>query len=306
MGDSSIEWTKKVWNPVTGCTKISPGCAHCYAETFAERWRGIPGHPYEQGFDLKLWPARLTLPLAWKKPQKVFVNSMSDLFHKDVPDSFIDSVFRVMIEAERHTFQVLTKRAERQQKYMDDRWQVGGKFPPPKNVWLGVSVENQAAANERVPLLLRTPAFMRWVSAEPLLGPVDFSSIVNPIGHEYWDALSRAEADDARAEGGCDTVLDWVVVGGESGPGARPFSIDWAVDIVDQCARAGVAVFVKQLGKRAVCANVNLYDFPETTRLLGHGEGAASARIKFRHPKGGDPAEWPEPLRVREFPAVSL
>ena len=209
---STIEWTEATWNPVTGCTKVSPGCAHCYAETFAERFRGVPGHPYEQGFDLKLWPARLELPLQWKRPRTIFVNSMSDLFHADVPDAFIVQVFDVMARANWHTFQVLTKRHERAAA-MSDRL----LWAP--NIWMGTSVENQRFTT-RIAHLRRTDASVKFLSCEPLLGAL------------------RLKLDD----------VDWVIVGGESGPGARPMRADWARDIRSQCEAAGVAFFFKQWG----------------------------------------------------------
>src|SRR5262245_53375995 len=165
MAHSSIEWTESTWNPVTGCTKISPGCKHCYAETFAERFRGVPGHPYEQGFDLKLWESRLKVPLSWKKPRMIFVNSMSDLFHEAVPDAFIAHVFDVMAKATDHTFQVLTKRASRLAMWHNahpDVWWL-------PNVWLGVSVEDQEYGLPRIPYLRDVRAAVRFLSVEPLL-----------------------------------------------------------------------------------------------------------------------------------------
>lgn len=217
--NSSIEWTDATWNPVTGCTKISPGCAHCYAETFAERFRGVKGHPYEQGFDLKLWEDRIELPLQWKKPRRIFVNSMSDLFHEDVPDHFIGRVFDTMQRAAHHKFQVLTKRAEKLERWANenftrDRW--------PSNVWLGVSVENQDHV-WRISHLLRTPAHTRFLSVEPLLGSV----------HLAPEILAG---------------IDLVIVGGESGPRARRMHPEWAIEIQRQCAQAGVAFFFKQWG----------------------------------------------------------
>jgi len=210
---SAIEWTNSTWNPVTGCTKVSPGCKHCYAETFAERWRGISGHPYEQGFDLRMWPERLGLPLVWKKPRTIFVNSMSDLFHEKVPVSFILEVFRTMEKASWHTFQILTKRSER----MAD---VALKLNWPPNVWMGVSIE-AAKYLWRADHLREVPAAVRFLSLEPLLGPlgaIDLSGI------------------------------HWVIVGGESGPGARPMEIAWVRDIRKQCHRHGVPFFFKQWG----------------------------------------------------------
>lgn len=209
---STIEWTEASWNPVTGCTKVSPGCAHCYAETFAERFRGVAGHPYEQGFDLKLWPERLDLPLRWKRPRVIFVNSMSDLFHEAVPEDFIHQIFEVMVRAERHTFQVLTKRPERA-AHMSPR------LPWPRNVWMGTSIENQRFAF-RIDWLRRTEAHVKFLSCEPLLRPLNLEL----------------------------AGVDWVIVGGESGPGARPMRADWARDIRAQCQRAGVPFFFKQWG----------------------------------------------------------
>jgi len=187
--NSSIEWTDATWNPVTGCTKISPGCAHCYAETFAERFRGVKGHPYEQGFDLKLRPERIELPLHWKKPRRIFVNSMSDLFHEDVPDNFIRCVFETMHRAKHHTFQVLTKRAERLEEWTNQNFT---RTNWPLNVWLGVSVENEEY-KWRIAHLQRTPANIRFLSIEPLIAPVRLNK--------------------KRLRG-----IHWAIVGGESGP----------------------------------------------------------------------------------------
>jgi protein gp37 len=225
--ESSIEWTESTWNPVTGCTKISPGCKHCYAETFAERWRGTPNHPYEQGFDLKLWPQRLTMPLTWKEPRTIFVNSMSDLFHKDVSDTFIAKVFDTMERASWHNFQLLTKRAERfaqwsQQNYHGARATIAGKKRWPKNVWAGVSVESQDYVS-RIDRLAEVPADIRFLSVEPLLGPVKIKA-----------TLLRK--------------IHWVIVGGESGPKARPMDPAWARDMRDQCQAAEVPFFFKQWG----------------------------------------------------------
>src|SRR5215471_16250131 len=217
--NSSIEWTDATWNPVTGCTKISPGCVHCYAETFAERFRGVKGHPYEQGFDLKLWENRIELPLQWKKARRIFVNSMSDLFHEDVPDGFVERVFDTMRSAPHHTFQVLTKRAERLERWTSENFSAGNW---PSNVWLGVSVENEDYV-WRVSHLLRTPAHVRFLSVEPLLGRLH---------------LDRQILDS----------IDLVIVGGESGPRARRMHAEWAIDIQRQCAEAGVTFFFKQWG----------------------------------------------------------
>jgi protein gp37 len=216
MGErSSIEWTDATWNPVRGCTKISPGCKHCYAETFAERFRGVPGHPFEQGFDLRLVPEKLDQPLLWKRPRRIFVNSVSDLFHEDIPVSYIRGVFAVMVRASWHSFQILTKRSQR-------LLAVSSQLPWPSNVWMGVSIES-ADYVFRAHDLLKVPAKVRFISAEPLLGPLSNLPI----------------------EG-----LDWVIVGGESGPHARPMDVDWAREIRDQCGRHGVPFFLKQLGGR--------------------------------------------------------
>jgi protein gp37 len=210
--NSSIEWTESTWNPVTGCTQLSPGCAHCYAKTFAERFRGVPGHPYEQGFDMKLWPERLELPLRWKRPRTIFVNSMSDLFHEFVPDEFIRDVFDVMNRASLHTFQVLTKRPERAALLSREL-----NWTP--NIWMGTSVENQRWTT-RVEHLRSTGAAVKFLSCEPLLGPLQLDL----------------------------TGIAWVIVGGESGHRARPMRADWARDVRNQCERQGVSFFFKQWG----------------------------------------------------------
>lgn len=295
--NSTIEWTEATWNPVRGCTKVSPGCAHCYAETFAERWRGIPGHPYEQGFDLRLVPEKLEEPLRVRKPTTFFVNSMSDLFQDGVPWSFIEQVFDVMQQTPRHTYQVLTKRAENMRLFCE-YWAFHHDGPLP-NVWLGVSVENQHFADERIPLLLQTPAAVRFISAEPLLGPVNLhKALCNKVRADVV-----TPSDVWGAECNSAGMVDWVIVGGESGPGARPFDLDWGRSIVDQCGRAGVAVFVKQIGARW---------FDRVSRTAVRGSVCVSiddARrvtwIKPSSSKGGDMAEWPEDLRVRQMPQVT-
>lgn len=224
---SAIEWTDSTWNPVTGCTKVSPGCKHCYAEAIAERFRGIPGHPYRQGFDLKLWPQRLKLPLCWKEPRKIFVNSMSDLFHKDVPDEFVGKVFDVMQQASWHVFQLLTKRSERMRVWSSARFCSGerpqnGKEVWPENIWAGVSVETQDYV-WRIEDLQQVPAKVRFLSVEPLLGPVDLKGSL--------------------LEG-----IHWVIVGGESGPFARPMKPGWVYAILKQCKQNQVKFFFKQWG----------------------------------------------------------
>lgn len=261
---SAIEWTEATWNPVTGCDQVSPGCAHCYAKTFAERWRGIPGHPYEQGFDLRLWPARLEQPLRWRRPRTIFVNSMSDLFHELVPDEFIDDVFAVMAKTQRHTFQVLTKRPMRMLEYMRGRdwcdaanrledtlngtreplYLAGEIVPPLPNVWLGVSAENHHWAANRIPLLLQTPAAVRFVSAEPLLGPIDLTSLTIQVSEPIETPLS------IDALSGPWGRLNLVIAGGESGPWCRPMAPAWPRMLRDQCFRAEVPFFFKQWGGR--------------------------------------------------------
>jgi protein gp37 len=215
---SKIEWTDATWNPVRGCTKVSPGCANCYAETFAERFRGVPGHPYEQGFDLRLVPEKLQDPLTWQRPRLVFVNSMSDLFHKDVPDDYILAVASVMQLAHWHTYQVLTKRSERLAEMLSGPLRALATEP---HIWWGVSVENRKHGLPRVDHLRASPARVRFLSVEPLLedlGRVDLSGI------------------------------HWMIVGGESGPGARPLKPEWVRSLCDQAQRARVPFFFKQWG----------------------------------------------------------
>jgi protein gp37 len=210
---SAIEWTDATWNPVRGCTKISPGCKHCYAETFAERFRGVPGHPFEQGFDLRLVPSALDLPKRWRRGRLVFVNSMSDLFHDDVPLTYIRKVFAVMRDSPQHQFQVLTKRAERLEE-------LSAKLLFAPNIWVGVSVETQDYA-WRIEHLRRVPVAVRFLSVEPLLGPI-----------------TKLDLKD----------IDWVIVGGESGRGARPMDAEWVRAVRDECDRSHVPFFFKQWG----------------------------------------------------------
>ena len=210
---SKIEWTESTWNPVTGCTKISIGCRNCYAERFALRLQAAGTRSYANGFQVTLHPHLLKMPLRWRQPRTIFVNSMSDLFHRGVDSDFISKVFSVMVEASHHRFQVLTKRSHR-------LLQLSGELPWPKNVWMGVTVEN-AACSFRIDHLRQTPAAIKFISFEPLLGP----------------------GPNIDLEG-----IDWVIVGGESGPGARPMQAEWAADIRDQCLAAGVPFFFKQWG----------------------------------------------------------
>lgn len=292
---TGIGWTRSddgsagaTWNPVSGCTKVSPGCDRCYAETFAERWRGTLGHYFENGFDVQLRPDKLGQPLRWKRPRRIFVNSMSDLFHDDIPDEYIAQVFAVMSLAPQHTFQVLTKRHARMRSLLnspgfhhtvDEAWMANDSAPegygdmgypseywPLPNLWLGVSVEDQKWADIRIPALLDTPAVVRFISAEPLLDEVDLARYV-------WDEPSGIDGDWERG-------LDWVIVGGESGMGARRMDPAWARTLRDQCAEAGTAFFFKQAGA-----------------VLAKEWGATK--------KGEDPTEWPE-VFPQDFPTVAV
>jgi protein gp37 len=215
---SSIEWTDATWNPVRGCTKISPGCKHCYAETFAERFRGVPGHPYEQGFDLRLVPEKLAEPLKWSSQKTIFVNSMSDLFQTGIPDSYVEQVVRVMEMANWHTYQVLTKRADRLRELLSDQLRF---LAQSKHIWWGVSVEDRKYGLPRIDELREAPAAVRFLSVEPLL-----------------EDLGQINLDG----------IHWVIVGGESGHGARPMQESWVLDIKRQCKAARVPFFFKQWG----------------------------------------------------------
>jgi protein gp37 len=234
---SAIEWTDATWNPVTGCTEVSPGCDHCYARSFAERWRGIAGHPYEQGFDLRLWPQRLNLPLRWKRRRRIFTNSMSDLFHPEVPTEFILQIFDVMARANQHTFQVLTKRPDRLAKLVP---QINKQLAAytlehevwPSHIWLGVSVET-IRYQWRVDRLRQVPAAVRFISAEPLLG-------------------SLASLDLGE--------IHWLIAGGESGFGFRVCEELWIRELRDNCTAAGIAFFFKQWGGRTHSAGGRILD----------------------------------------------
>lgn len=220
MSDKSpIEWTDATWNPVTGCTEVSPGCDHCYAKVFAERFRGVPGHHFEQGFDLKLWPGRLDYPLKWKKPRRIFVNSMSDLFHKDVPDAFVLQVAETMLEAHWHTYQVLTKRPSRMRRLVPLLSQVFGSHWP-EHIWFGVSVESPQYL-WRVDELRRVPAPVRFISAEPLLGSLVSIDL---------------------------TGIQWLIAGGESGRGFRQCDPVWIRELRDRCVASEIPFFFKQWG----------------------------------------------------------
>ena len=324
MADTSkIEWTDATWNVVTGCEKVSPGCDNCYAETFAERWRGIPGHHFETGFDVTLRPERLTIPLKWRKPKRVFVNSMSDLFHKDIPDEYIARVWAVMALTPQHTYQILTKRHGRMRSLLNDpgfeklvdralltmpeasdpkltrrSWPLPKPGWPLPNVWLGVSVEDQKRADLRVPALLDTAAAVRFLSCEPLLGPVDLFAGDHSTHERDFDGTDDyicldCSTDDHhvpwRVIDRSNFGIDWVIIGGESGPGARPFDPQWATDLIDDARQADAAPFVKQLG------SVWARDFTVNGKTVAaHGDT-----------KGGNPDYWPTHLRVREYPKAA-
>ncbi|MBN9690074.1 MAG: phage Gp37/Gp68 family protein [Verrucomicrobia bacterium] len=219
MSDNSkIEWTDATWNPVRGCTKVSPGCSHCYAETFAERFRGVPDHPFEFGFDLRLVPEKLGDPLRWSKPKKIFVNSMSDLFHEGVSDEYIEKICRVMLAANWHTYQILTKRADRMAALLQGKLR---KAANAAHIWWGVSVENRKHGLPRIEKLRSAKPTVAFLSVEPLLEDLGTFNLHG---------------------------IQWVIVGGESGPGARPMEAEWVRNIRDQCQKAGSAFFFKQWG----------------------------------------------------------
>ena len=244
---TNIEWTDVTWNPVTGCTKISAGCKHCYAERFAKRIRGRCGYPADDPFRVTLHPDRLNQPRHWRKPRKIFVCSMSDLFHEDVPDWFLDRVFAVMKRCPHHVFMLLTKRPERMHRFVGSDPSLSAD--PVPNVMLGVSAENQQAVDQRIPILLDTPAAIRFVSCEPLLGPIDLLLRVRSRGDFYrtLDARCRQASLD-RISGVVSNDLDWVIVGGETGSGARPVDPEWVRSLRDQCQHAGVPFFFKRWG----------------------------------------------------------
>ena len=362
MTRSRIQWTEEVWNPVRGCSRVSPGCDNCYAMRQAHRFSS-KGGPYEGLTRLRAkdgavdWsgvvrfvPGKLVEPLRWKRPRRVFVNSMADLFHESMSDEEIEAVFGVMASCPHHTFQVLTKRARRMREWVSkanhercvaelchrdvpfsspagrrDRLEnLGAGWAwPLSNVWLGVSVEDQQRADERIPHLLATPAAVRWVSAEPLLGPLELRPYLGlhcqecgvygeDLPLDDWCAVGSGWGDghDANSSHPCgpmtrdpETVgIDWVVVGGESGPGARACSTEWVRRIVKQCDVADVACFVKQLGA--------LPEFRVPVERVesaygSHGPTELVARVPLKHSKGGDISEWPADLQVRNYPEVT-
>lgn len=323
MSDKSgIQWTDATWNPITGCSKVSQGCKHCYALRDWARVaapRAKPNAYTGRAFtDVRFHPERLDQPLRWRRPRRVFVNSMSDLFHEKVTDEAILQVFDVMRQCANgwteqlggehgklvaaHTFQILTKRPARMLDFCsrlrfaqnDDRGLYLARELPHngfnpmralRNIWLGVSVEDQATADERIPLLLQTPAAVRFVSYEPALGPVSvFSKMTGELLHESGDEFDPG-------------AIDWLIVGGESGPGARPCHVAWIRSAVEQCKGAGVPCFVKQLGALPTSPQM----FP-TLQGWGTFSSGSGYWLQLNDRKGGDPAEWPEDLRVREMP----
>lgn len=346
---TAIEWTDVSWNPTRGCTRVSAGCDNCYAIRQARR-QDRPGGAYEgltrrRKKDGKLdWSGRvrfvadaLVKPLRWREPRHVFVNSMSDLFHPSLTNEQIAAVFGVMAVSGRHTFQVLTKQATRMRQWFewlseagDPTWRIrecidyaAQMLPPPKsdrelekmtrhgeawplpNVWIGVSAEDQQRADERVPELIQTPATVRFISAEPLLGRVHLAPWLQ-------SAVQGPQGDWPLNERGWFRRIDWVIVGGESGLGARPYHREWAQRIVEECRAAGTACFHKQMGAHVVDRNDVGFDgenddvWPENTdtMLLERFQGA-DCRVLLKHRKGADMSEWPEALRIRQYPEVA-
>jgi len=253
--NSKIEWTDATWNPVRGCTKISPGCKHCYAETFAERFRGVPGHPYEQGFDLRLVPEKVVEPLKWTKPKMIFVNSMSDLFHEKVPDEYIELCVNVMAAANWHTYQVLTKRSERLRDLLNTKLAAAARL---SHIWWGVSVENKKHGLPRIDNLRAAAPATAFLSIEPLL---------EDVGQL------------------CLGDIHWVIVGGESGPGARPMNREWVISIQKQCQRARVPFFFKQWGGVQKSKNgrelngITFDEFPAASRSSSRLAGVERAML---------------------------
>lgn len=342
---TSIEWADEVWNPTTGCTPVSEGCRNCYAASFAHRGlteahRGLTvmrdGRAVFNG-KIKLHEDRLTIPLRWRKPRRIFVDSMSDLFHESVPFEFIDKVFAAMTLCPQHEFLILTKRPERMAEYLDlstdNRYEGIGREAlrmsggdhsgllelPLANVWLGVSCEDQATADERIPHLLRCPAAVRFLSCEPLLGPLDLESTVGTrtecptcgekfemgclsqvIYHDGDHSGEKPNGTPVRPSGVRLNPIHWVIIGGESGPNARPFNVQWARDIRDQCKAAGVPFYLKQLGAMPVDENLD----GDLTRGVVDMEMDCRRAISDR--KGGDMSEWPKDLRVREMPKEAI
>ena len=352
MGKTKIEWATDTWNPVTGCSKVSPGCTSCYAETMSHRLSNNPKYALATKADgtwsgvVSCHPEALDQPVQWKKPRRIFVCSMSDLFHSQVPWDFIVEVFNTMAATYWHTYQVLTKRPGRMAHFAEHIWPKqanqahrttrplawGGTWEAtwPSNVWAVTAVESQKYA-PRLDCLLRVPAKVRFISAEPLLGPLDLRRWLNcrfdHCNEEIYDCTG-CDGLGPRPHGECGAVvtppvLSWVIVGGESGHGARPMDLAWARGLVGQCQAAGVACFVKQLGSEPMSGlgDQDLYEelielaqTPGGVRLSDqHGstfrrdtDGRRLGHyLKFHDPKGGNPSEWPNKLRVREMPQAA-
>ncbi len=311
MGASTdIGWTNSTWNIVSGCDEVSLGCDRCYAKTFTERWRGTSGHYFENGFDVTLRPLRMGLPFRWRKPRRIFVTSLGDLFHDKVPDDFVVDVFAVITLTPQHAYQLLTKRHARMRSLLSrpEFWYRVGRqarhfgyeydnaanfFADGRNIYdtsvwdelrylpnvhLGVSAEDQHWADIRIPALMETPAAVRFISAEPLIGPLNIAEYLTAGGcHTFPDGEAFPSICLSPS---CGTCINWLIAGGESDSGARPMDLGWVRNIRDQCADAGVPLFVKQMG--SVWAR----------------ENRASDR------KGATPAEWPEDLRIQQFPTA--
>jgi len=288
MNKSSIEWTEVTWNPVTGCTKVSAGCKNCYAESIFKRFE----KKWHKFGDVTCHEDRLQQPSKIKKPSKIFVNSMSDLFHKDVPFAFIDKVMKVIEDNPQHTFQILTKRPEIALEYFRS-WTIHFGFP--ENIWLGVSVENQKSANRRIPILLDIPAKVRFLSCEPLLGEINLN-FIEPNDGAVIDSLSGEINNYYGDFVGSSSAIDWVIVGGESGQNARPMHPHWVRSIRDQCQEAGVPFFFKQWGE---WAEVPFYDDRKKFENLHRFDGAGLPTFmgKVGKKKEGsllDGREWKE------------
>jgi protein gp37 len=363
---SSIEWTDATWNPVRGCSKVSAGCASCYAMRQAHRFSGsgkpyeglthvVPGKGPQWTGAVRTVPQLLDEPLHWRKPRRIFVNSMSDLFHPDVPDEFVHAVFAIMAVTPHHTYQVLTKRPERMSELLGQAGIAGaiaaetgpgcdypGRRPfirpddmpwPLPNVWLGTSVEDQAAADERIPHLLRTPAAVRFLSCEPLLGPLGLEYYIgldgtnhgsdffekHGWGYDDWSGGFIGPTMHNDPTYAPEPGLHWMIAGGESGPGARPCNVEWIRSLISQARAAEVPIFVKQLGAIPATSyyddaqrqehEANGWEWPEPIGWDIDRDGqpplSALVHIELLDRKGGDPSEWPEDLRVREFPATA-
>ena len=346
---TTIQWTDTTWNPVRGCTRVSSGCDNCYAMGQAHRFAG-PGKPYEGLTTIRrgkvdwkgsarLIPEQLAAPLRWRKPQRIFVNSMSDLFHESLSDHDIDAVFGVMWAClylgrgatPGHIFQILTKRPERARDYfaganLRERWATqavhrgGGLNPdgihdqvmfhkgPHPRIWLGVSVENQKTADERIPTLLGLPAAVRFISAEPLLGSVDLKRRVFDRRAAVRAAMNGPAAlNSEQADEATCYPLNWVIVGGESGPGARPCNLDWIAELAAECRESAIPCFVKQLGAKPYrkCGDCTC-DPSEVLYQRYKLTGKCGSALELKDKKGGDVAEWPEALRVRQFPMKDM